>query len=1062
MPYAHPSGLPKAYDRAAAGLLPNAGRMVMPEGRFVLGMNLNEMQRILERRGRRVGNLTAADGDRVAGAGVLIDTEAGTASLDAGSIYVRGDVRPVAAAVLEDVPMTGSTTIGIRLRTVLVDYPDDVTALGNEPGSYAEGEPGMAREDETIAWALPGDDGAGDYYPVYSLVDGVIIDQTEPPSLSGINAAIALYDRHAHGNYIVEGCQVTALGKLGSAQIFAVEAGTANIMGQKRTRDAALRHVETEAPTLETIVSETHTVTANPMVIETNRPAIHSVQLAVVTKTVTETVTRGSIAGGIDELAHASVSAIVSVTQGATTYTASTDFVLAGDAISWAPAGAEPVASSTYTVVYRYEDAVTPSAITDTTVTVAGGTIGQPARLSYKSKIPRTDILCLDSDGNTRYVPGIAARKGRLAPPAPTTLLKLAEIDNDWLGTPAIKNNGTTRVTYDMLWRRINQLELVVQQFSRANLASNVPDRVSARNVFIDHFADDGLRDAGEAQTAAIVGNTLQLAVDLIGVQQFVAEPITLAWTEAVLSLQPLRTSAMKINPYANFTRMAGGLKLEPPVYFAAEQATVWTSGETQNFGGSGQVLSTTVINEVVSERTEIGAFMPEVEVAYTITGFGAGEILEELTFDGVDITPDPALVANGAGQIVGTLTIPANVPAGARRVRAEGQAGSFASAIFVGQTTIEVDVMRRVTLVTRAEIREVSAGVVVPDSHSDSGDPLAQTFALDEARHVVGVNFWVAALGDPTRVVRVQMVATANGYPTTEILAEAVIDMSAVAVGDKIEARFAAPVFVSPNSFNAFVWMTDDAAHAISIARLGDVYVDPDTGRQTNVGAQPYIVGDLFSGSNSRSWLLDPNSDVAFEVVVADFAPTSRTVTLGTIDLDTISDLVVRGTAELPTEAATARFELVRASGEVVPLAAGQTLQFSSFVTETATLRAVLAGSAKVAPTLWPGVTVLTGRLRTTGTYVSRVWPLGSAVTVKALVEAFLPSGSSLTMAHDKADDTWLTMSPADTTALGNGWVETLFEGGEITATEGRLKLTLTGTPLSRPQIAQLRGYPW
>ncbi|MBK8085060.1 MAG: DUF4815 domain-containing protein [Devosia sp.] len=165
--------------------------------------------------------------------------------LTAGRLYVAGDVLPVAQTVLSGVSMTGRIEIGVRLNKTWLTSEDDPSLLGIAPGALSEGEPCAAREIVTIAWAVSDDDGEGTFVPVYVLQDGTILDQTPPPSLDGINQSIAIYDRDAHGHYIVSGCRVTALGKVGGNQLFSIEEGVANISGFA-FRFAALRHARPE------------------------------------------------------------------------------------------------------------------------------------------------------------------------------------------------------------------------------------------------------------------------------------------------------------------------------------------------------------------------------------------------------------------------------------------------------------------------------------------------------------------------------------------------------------------------------------------------------------------------------------------------------------------------------------------------------------------------------------------------------------------------------------------------------------------------------------------------
>ena len=120
---------------------------------------------------------------------------------------------------------------------------------------------------------------------------------------------------------------------------------------------------------------------------------------------------------------------------------------------------------------------------------------------------------------------------------------------------------------------------------------------------------------------------------------------------------------------------------------------------------------------------------------------------------------------------------------------------------------------------------------------------------------------------------------------------------------GDKIEARFAAPVYLDPMRLYCFVILTSDGEHAVSTSRLGDVF--GSGANQERVSSQPYTIGDMFSSSNRVSWQVHPDEDIAFEIVGAKFTATSLVQNLWTGALDTISDFLVRGSLEIPSQEA-------------------------------------------------------------------------------------------------------------------------------------------------------------
>lgn len=1090
----HSSGVAKAFetDRADSGL-------VFPEENFLVGMDLNDAQRILRDRIRRNANMVAKDGNRIEGADIIVvrDPDPATTvsiTLAAGWLYVQGDVRPVATRSIPNVVGTGQVRVGVRFVTATEDFSDDPDLVGPQAGSEAEGEPIASRTIETISWALETENLPGIFFPVYTLRDGTPIDQIAPPALDGVISQIALYDFGANGHYIVDGCDVSAFGKIGTDQVFSIKEGTANVLGYKRVREHALRFVVPEEPDLEVITAEPHTYTAATgaeTTIAVNRAPIASVQQVIVVKRITETVVRGLVAGGADVLTKSSVVEIESVVQGATTFTAGADYSLAGNSVSWAPGGAEPAASSTYDVTYLYNEAQAPNSVTEREVKVSGGVSGEAVLVSYTSKLPRVDLICLEATGQPVYVKGISARINAVAPIAPSNLLKLCEVTNNWLSDsrPVITNNGTRNLTYDYQ-RRLEKLLLkTVEQFNRAQNERDILERqpVSKNGIFTDNFVDDFFRDQGAAQTAASFDGTLGLAIDTVLNVLVNGAFRTLPYTEEIIIRQDLRTSGLKINPYANFAAMPAALLLEPPVDFFTSVVTTFTSDETREFQAApGQPPGSTTIIEQVDEQQQAARFLRQISVTFTLEGFGVGENLSTLTFDGLDVKPAGTQTADSNGEITGTFTIPANIPVGRRLVEATGAAGSFARAIFVGDGTITAQTMRRVTLVAREapppviNITNIITTTIIQDftniivnsppvvtggeggGGGEGSDPLAQTFSVSEPRMILGMNFWLDAIGDRANGLRVQLCTVQNGIPTNEVLAEDFIPMATPNVGDMLQARFRTPVLAQVGREYAFVILTDDAEHAVKIARLGDVYDIPGGG-QGRVSSQPYNTGVLLASANRLTWTPIQDADLAFQVVAANFTATTATFNLWTGAFSNVSDVIVRGGIEIPDGSTGLRWELVRADSSVVRFADGQKVPFSDFVNETVTLRAVLTGTAKLSPVLYPGARLIAGRIRTSGTYISRIFPMGTAITVRALFAALLPAGASIAVDVDAGNGTWVSMGNLSSTILGGGWTEPLHEKTSYTAANGgRVRLTLTGGPGARPFAARLRAFAY
>lgn len=1053
MAFEHTSGLPFAYDRALTR--PEIQQVIFyGERPYIQTSELTEMGTIVRGLIKRLGRVVVSDGDRIERGDAFVDIEAETVTIEAGRVYADGDVWDVPGRVLSDVPMTGRTEVGIRLVTTWITSEEDPTLLGLVPGSDGEGEEGAAREIRSATWSHQDAEEEGLFFSVYTLQDGVILDQTGPNILAPALQSIIEYDR-PNGNYIVSGCRVTWLGTDAGKQIFSISEGEANINGYKRTRLAALRHEEIEDWDELLINGETHTYPGGAShTFSIDVAPIGVINTILLTKQKTVAVTRGAIANGADGLPDTSVTEIVSVTQGATTYVQGTHFTRVGNAVDWGLVGSEPAAGSTYSVTYRYRATVTADAFTDKTITVSGGATGGDIIVTYTSKLPRIDRLCLTEEGAPFYIKGISARSNPKPPGAPTDALKLCQIKNDWMSSPEIIVDGVNdgvrfltaaenaKVYYAVLdMYRLFGLE-------RLKNATDAREPVAKKGVFVDPFQDDNYRDTGVAQTGAIVDGILQLAIDPTFYEATLAAPVTLDGVEEVIIAQELKSQCELINPYANFTFLPASMSLQPPVDFWTVSRQQWLSAQTQEFNrgvqtNGGPLQTSSTVTQLVDTRSELIEFLRQITVTFAIEGFAPGEILQQLTFDGVNVKPPGVISANAGGAITGTFVIPQNVTAGTKTVFAKGQGGSEAVSLFAGQGRIETQIMRQVTTInrwTRAQIERRQNG--------DRGsDPQAQLFAVPELRQIIGLDFHLCGIGDPTKDIVVNQVTTANGYPTADIQAEAFVPMAGAAVGWK-SARFMLPVTSGPQSLHGMVIKTDDNLHAVSVAKLGGF----DVGLQQKISRHPYVVAPRFSSVNAETWTAHQDEALSFRIVALNYPVTTKTVPLGSFALIDCSDLQVRAEIELPSNGCSVEFEVERTNGTIYRLAEGQVLQFNEFLTETVQLRAILKGTSKLSPILYAPVQLVAGKIHQELTYVTRAFDLGELVRIASYYKAYLPGGSSVTMHISKDGGAWTLLPLVDTDPLSFPlWVERKHELTNQTATTCRLKITGTGGPASR-----------
>ncbi len=589
------------------------------------------------------------------------------------------------------------------------------------------------------------------------------------------------------------------------------------------------------------------------------------------------------------------------------------------------------------------------------------------------------------------------------------------------------------------MWRYFQRVLSLDRLMQLERIKSNVDSKepVAKKGMFADPFLDDSYRDEGFPQTGAIGNGILQLAIEPTFYYATLKTPVTLDWENEVIIAQELKTACEKINPYQNFAPLPGTLTLTPATDFWHEQRTEWLSGVTnQLFMGRARRGSTTVSvrDNLVSARQEQIDFLRQIELEFKIEGFGKGEILESLTFDGVSVLPKTLHAANANGIIEGKFSIPKNITAGTKNVVARGKGGTTATGLFTGQGVIDVQVMRRTTTV-RVWTKS---------------DPQAQVFIPDETRQVTGVDFYLCKIGNPANDLMIDLVTTDNGTPTADVQAQTPYSMKQAKMG-WAKARYDVPLTVPDDRLAAFVIKTDDSEHSVGLAKLGDFDVD----KQRYVSSHPYVTGPRFSSVNAQTWTAHQDEALTFRVLAAHYTQTEKIVELGEFDLVDCSDLQVRAAIELPSSDCSVVFEIERNNGTIYQLLPFQLLSLTEYLSERVQLRAILKGTQKLSPVLFAPIELIAGKIHKQATYVTRAFAFGENSKLTSYIKTFLPSGSVFSMDIQFDDGDFIPLKLEETEQLSEPlWTERKFISDNKTAKQARLKFTLTGSPAARSMV--------
>ncbi|MBK5961128.1 DUF4815 domain-containing protein [Rhodoplanes elegans] len=1030
--------------------------------RFLLGHELNVAQDIERDRVRAIGDAFWRDGTLISGGKIVLGPIVANtveARLDAAKVYIRGSIHDIDARVFI-IPAVGVVFVGIRLRTYTVTNEDDPTLKGLAPSTRAQGEPGASALVMKGKWGWNGDGEDGDFFPIYTIRDGVLDTDTPTIDDSWLNL-LARYDREAHGGYVVEGFRVQALGFDGTHQTFTVSEGTINVWGFKRTRPAAFRMRIPEEPEIQLIDDEPHAVGSGEQTIAVRFAPIAEVVEVTIIAEKTVTLTHGAYSGVSDALPDPTVLSISEVKQGSTTYAATTDYRLTGAAVDWSPGGAEPAPGSTYTIKYRYLASATPTAVTATTFKITGAADGTVCYVKYRMKLPRYDAIVVDQAGTISYLKGISSLYAAQPLQVAATLVKLADVRNNWGGTPAVTQVGTIRMPFADLRDLESMVGDLYALVAEERLQRDVDRKEvsSKRGVFVDPFLDDDMRDQGVPQTGAIFGGFLWLPITPT-VTTLPLAAVSLGGTDEFLFQQSLITGETRINPYAVFGRPATDVTLDPSVDLWTEVIDLWTSITTarnvQTHGwteGGTLVGQSTEVTERILSTTEKLETIRSRQVEFTVRKWGPHELLTKVTFDDIVVTPTGTIRADETGTVRSSFTIPAGVPCGVKHVAFEGLGGSSANALYTAygwKTTVSHE---RTTLTI---------------NYWSSPDPVAQTYRLAEPRQIDGVDIKVTKVGDPTKPVRVQLREVELGMPTEKVVAEALLDMRTVTVVDVLSTnprqesdwttvRFETPVTEREDRSYAVTLLTADPLHSVAIADLGGF--DQLSGWVTS---NAFPNGTFVDGQDGRTWLAKPGRSLVFRLRGKKYAPTTLTVEAGTMTVTNCTDLLPLLAYERPEHTAI-EIEFETPDGAKYVTGPAVNVELPSAVTGDVKVRLRLIGTAALSPLLMPYIQVVAGALQATGDYVGRAFPCGTDGKIRAIMDVYLPStataGMSAQTGISGGSPVWTPMSLERATPLGDGWEERQYVLDHISIAETRVKAVLTGGPGARARGRGLRA---
>ncbi|QIL80817.1 DUF4815 domain-containing protein [Diaphorobacter sp. HDW4A] len=655
----------------------------------------NEAQSIIDHRITRIADVLFADGDITEGARCTVNAETGECSMEAGGIYISGAVHDLAAASLQ-VPVVGLVYVGVLYRERVVTAVDDPTLYNRAAGAAGYGELGADRLQVSTAWGVQGDGQPGNFYPVWTIRDGVVTPREPAPTMNATTQAIERYDRDSTGgSYVVRGLvTIQSDDDEQGRQVFAVTAGAARISGRAVEQPVDRRVVFAAVPDVELISGEPHNVdTAGLLHVQFDRwPVLQPAKVKIPRNRVAQ-ISHGPFLGAADPLPENSVYKINSVKQGGTTYQKDVDYKLTAGQVDWSPDGAEVVPGSEYTVDFDYISTEDVLNQTPRGFDVQGGVPQTVLQVDYAYAMKRIDRIVMNGAGELDIIKGIPATWQPVDPDVPGGVLALASVVQTWdADTRRTVADAVRTVQMDTLVSYATRMDDIELDLAELRLATDVAGRYSGlkKGYFADPMMDNTMRDQGREQTAMVSGQALQLyefeGAFLMG-DGVTAYGLAYDFVAAVSQLSFSR--AMAINPSGAAGQLPATIALQPAVdRWEAPYPQAYPLAIDRN---ASRYTIQSAFDELYDKSTidVSNVHMRQIEVTFSLSGFRPLEPLASVAFDGVPVAVTPvaggSLIANARGEVYGAFTVPANISIGMKAVEFVGENGSKGSANYLG-----------------------------------------------------------------------------------------------------------------------------------------------------------------------------------------------------------------------------------------------------------------------------------------------------------------------------------------------------------------------------------------
>jgi len=989
-------------------------------GRGLQSAELNELQAYIREDLGEIASALIKDGGILSGGGFQYDQNSKQVTLEETKILHKKVYVATAPSAVLQLTGKGRETVGIAVKEKIITELEDPTLRDPAAGFENYNQPGALRKQILARWTTANSVDSDElFYPIYEFIDGVpVTQQKQPPELSGPIQLLARYDYSANGSYVVNGMVVSydhtdpSTGEI----VLNVSEGLAHVEGYEVRFDYA-RKVRLSPPTdTKTVLAEPLTFTSDGLYRLRNTPIAEILRITGVKQDTAE-ITHGNYSGAKDKLPKTPVVDVLEVRQGDKVFVEGKDYIVEGDYIDWSLSGDEPAPGSTYTVVYRYQatDVQATVSADRKSIYVSGLAPNTIFYVDYKYHLPRIDRIILTREGDLKVLKGVASER----PVAPDVSggLPLAKVKVFYGQTPEIIPDYYRAFKMSDIQQLFNEIAEIKYNLARLSLIENVRSTdptTTKKNIFVDPFYDDDLRDFGYEQTAVIANQTLLPGIEWETFQIRKGNPITLPSQPQLTINQDSWSKTRKVNRLTWSEAPPGIMRVSPRLYRWIDR-TVW---------------STTLMPYAWSSTRIIEGTLPrDLEVSVTAERFNGGETVE-IYFDGNLVKK---VTADESGKVATTIVIPKGTKSGNKQVLAVGTESNVRA-----ESVLSLIALER----TIYQVRYIIWN-----------EPLAQTFTLDRDSVIDSVELFFTKKPKPGAFVDVFICETQVGLPDrSKALTRARLYAEDINEGNWTKFVFDDPVILQGGREYALVIETPDSTPEVRVARLGEW----DQEHNRWLTSQAYDIGVLLESANSSTWTPIQEEDLAFRLYTKKFEPYAE-IDLGTLNLNGATDLVLQVGTQNPPGCFTA-FTLTLPDGSTQNIAPYEPLSFNEISGEVSFKAKLSTEDGNLSPIIDGDIYVSVGKVLPESVYISRAFPVDGD-TLKVYLEV-LETGTQKVKVYCQVGDQWVEMlRSTEGTPTGDGFVEYTFTKSALNVNQTRIKIVLQAKGNERTAARNLRA---